>query len=198
MQKPDVKLSTCVDGVNDEVEYWMPTKPLSDSADFVLTPQDWDLIFSSVQGRYIKNKNWSDIIRKYLKQSNGYCSFVFKCHRWNISDRSNIVFSCSGKCKFNACGRLVKIKVYDKTTKCFHINYSGIVKHYADDTSGCYLKGSRRNELKAKLENVNPRRQYLENLQTLAEDVFESGTRCTECWRFKKSKARSAKNPSFR
>lgn len=51
MQKPDVKLSTCVDGVNDEVEYWMPTKPLSDSADFVLTPQVWDLIFSSVQGR---------------------------------------------------------------------------------------------------------------------------------------------------
>lgn len=62
-------------------------------------------------------------------------------------------------------------------TKCFHVNYSGIVKHHADDTSGCYLKGSRRNELKAKLENVNPRRQYLENLQTLAEDVFESGNR---------------------
>nr|CAB3263326.1 uncharacterized protein LOC108950684 [Phallusia mammillata] len=165
------------DEVSQEVRYWSPLHKCSDSAVFVLPKKEWDLVYGSVEGRYAKNKDWTDIVRTALKASNSYCSFGFKSHRWNKPTNSKLVFTCQGKCRFDTCQRTFRIDLKELDSKEFQVSYKGEIKHRMNTVVACPLKGSRRAELKNTLRHVAAREQHSESIKKLSEDVFESGNR---------------------
>ncbi|XP_077975817.1 uncharacterized protein LOC144431919 isoform X1 [Styela clava] len=148
-----------------------PTK----NATFKMDTKNWNSLFNSVAGRKIKNPNWADVFRKFIKESDPYCSYAFRWHTVNSGILANRIFACSGHCCFTGCSRKISVVSYRKDPRMFHISYTDKIRHIG--LKSMRLKGKRRKEFQEKLVHVLPRKIYLKKIGALSSEVFHSGNR---------------------
>lgn len=84
----------------------------------------------------------------------------------NLNGRKT--FSANGYCVFEDCS--IKFILKMNTERIVHVFYSGKIKHSANEVNARYFRGKSRQELKETLKHTAPIREYLQRVQSIANN----------------------------
>lgn len=158
---------------------------LPTSACFRLSTEEWDRIRPTTEKPNTLRCPWTDIMARYMKESNDYCTFHF-CRHYIAKENSRkrnipVVFSAYGHCIFEDCSCKFKLEMRrrDKATKRITVFYEGSVKHSAGERQSRFIKSDIRKEMASKFHKGpdKPSKMYQEIKDTLSVNAKASGNR---------------------
>ena len=114
---------------------------------------------------------------KGIKEVNPYCSFAFKRHAVKTveSGRCGPLFTSSAYCCFKDCPVQVQLPIEDDSLMA-NLNFTGeFLRHSRRQLVRRPVRAGEREVLTEALQTKLPRSLFLEKLQGLGEDIYDSG-----------------------
>jgi hypothetical protein len=146
---------------------------------FFVSKEDWKALRKTQVKRQFSSLDWTAVMSKGIKEVNPYCSFAFKRHAVKTvgSRRRGALFKASAYCAFEDCPVQVELTIDDDSLRA-NLTFSGeFVRHSRRQLVRRPVRASEREVLAEALQNKLPRSLFLEKLQGLGEDIYESGCR---------------------
>ena len=116
---------------------------------------------------------------KGIKEVNPYCSFAFKRHavKTEGSGRCGALFKASAYCCFEDCPVQVQLTIEDDSLMA-NLNFTGeFLRHSRRQLVRRPVRAGEREVMAEALQTKLPRSLFLEKLQGLGEDIYDSGCR---------------------
>jgi len=142
--------------------------------------KEWSVLRQRQVGHQFKDLQWTNIISKGIESVHPYCSIAFKRHtvKTKLSKRKGPLFNCLGYCTFSDCPVCVEVTVRDESTLKAWVTFQGEeVCHSLDELKRRYVRADSRGIFGQQLQSVLPRALYLQCLDKIEPEVFESGCR---------------------
>ena len=140
-----------------------------------MSSDTWTELKAKQNGRYFAKGKWQNIFSEIIKQSNVYCSFVFKHHSVSTSAQPRgVLFNASGKCAFTHCP--VSVKLVMKSPNTVIIYYTGDVTHSRSEMHGRPIRGEEREKLRKEFRmGIKPLQKYINILNDSSNELLVSG-----------------------
>ena len=163
---------------------FIPCKSIKVLGSFALSAKDFNSILPRDNSRY-SNREWVNIIKEGVAESNSYCVFNFKSHNWGKTKFSKYRFIAkNGTCKYApecSCQATVTLCHENVPLRLFNVHYTGFIRHFRNDAGGRFnpCTGNKRTAIKKVMELVTPR-QYTQMIMKdviKQPDIIKSGNR---------------------
>ena len=162
--------------LNINVEKEIFNFQLPECASFCIPSETWCQLKKTQRGRHFARGAWQHIFVNRIKESNPYCSFVFKYHKVNkeYNKANSALFTARAACQFSDCPVSVSIRM--RQVCLVDVHYSGNVKHNIKEMRSRPIRNAERENLKTEfVAGIKPLKKYIESVQKVANDVLVSG-----------------------
>jgi hypothetical protein len=152
---------------------------------FRISDDEWNKIRPTSEKPNTLRRPWTDIMARYMKESNDFCTFQFQRHyiaKENSRKRNTVMmFSAYGKCIFQDCSCTFELamKREDFAEKKVMVLYNGSVKHAAGERQSRFIQNEERKTMANKFHKGHdkPSKIYQELKDSLSTNSKASGNR---------------------
>ena len=153
--------------------------PLPRAATFNFSTENWNILKQSQTGRCFKKGMWQHYFVAGLKESNKFCSFIFKNHvvskkRVNFKSDTRPLFHATARCTFSGCSVSVSLQMF--SVNCVDVQYKGVLCHKKNELRSRPIRiGERLNLQKELSTGVKPLNKYLQFVKSMDNELLFSG-----------------------